>query len=86
MRKTSSIAVGPLFGKYKLMCFFVKGPAGCQLYISKMYFTHRQTAGVSKRIWSLNIDTSNSREYETRGGHSGRPSEYLRSLLTGTAV
>jgi len=55
-------------------------------FISKMYFSHWKTPGVSKRMWSVNLDASISGEYRTLGGHSGRPSESLRSLKTGTGV
>ena len=43
--------------------------------ISKMYFSHWKTPGVSVRMWSINLDASISGEYQTLGGHSGRPSE-----------
>jgi len=43
--------------------------------ISKMYFSHWKTLGVSERMWSVNLDASNSGECQTFGGHSGRPSE-----------
>jgi hypothetical protein len=36
---------------------------------------------VSDRMWSVNLDTSNSEEYQTVGGHSGRSSESLQSLM-----
>jgi len=55
-------------------------------YISKMYSSHWMTPGVSERMWSANLDASFSGEYQTLGGHSGRPSEYLGSLRTDTAV
>jgi len=43
--------------------------------ISKMYFSHWKSPGVSERMWSVNLDESISGEYQTVGGHSGRPSE-----------
>ena len=43
--------------------------------ISKMYFSHFQPPGVSERMWSVNLDASISGEYQTIGGHSGRPWE-----------
>jgi len=47
---------------------------------------HWKTPGVSERMWSVNLDASISGEYQTLGGHCGRPSEYLGSLMTGTGV
>ena len=44
-------------------------------YISKMYFSHWMPPGMSERMWSVNLDVSISGEYQTLGGHSGRPSE-----------
>jgi len=43
--------------------------------ISKMYFSHWNTPGVSERMWSVILDASISGEYQTLGGHSCRPSE-----------
>ena len=43
--------------------------------ISKMYFSHWKTPGVSERMWSVILDASISGEYQTLGGHSCRPSE-----------
>ena len=37
-------------------------------------------------MWSVNLEASISGEYQTLGGHSGRPSEELGSLMTGTGV
>jgi len=54
--------------------------------IGKMHFSHWKPPGVSKRMWSVNSDASVSGEYQTLGGHSGRPSEYLRSLMTCSGV
>ena len=45
------------------------------LCISKMYFSHWKSPGVSERMWSVNLDASISGEYQTIGGDSGRPSE-----------
>jgi len=45
------------------------------LYISKMYFSLWKTPGVSERLWSVNLEASISREYQTLGGYSGRRSE-----------
>jgi len=45
------------------------------LNISKMYFSHWKAPGESERMWSVNLDASISGEYQTRGGHSCRPSE-----------
>jgi len=56
------------------------------LDISKMYFSHWAPPGVSERMWSVNIKASISWEYQTLGGHSGRPCQYLGSLMTGTGV
>ena len=58
----------------------------CSIDISKMYFSHWMTPGVSERMWSVNWDASISGEYQTLGGHSGRPSELLGSLMTATEV
>jgi len=44
-------------------------------YISKMYFSLWNTPEVSERMWSVNLDASILEEYQTVGGHSGRPSE-----------
>jgi len=54
--------------------------------ISKMYFSLWKTPEVSERMWSVNLDASISEEYQTVGGHSGRPSELLRSPMSGTGV
>jgi len=43
--------------------------------ISKMYFSHWKPPGVFESMWSVNLDASISGEYQTLGGHSGRPSE-----------
>jgi len=51
-----------------------------------MYFSPWKPPGVSLRMWSVNLDESISGEYQTLGGNSGRPLEYLRSLMTGTGV
>jgi hypothetical protein len=52
-------------------------PGGCKDYnnISKMYFSLWKPPEVSERMWSVNLDVSISGEYQTVGGHSGRPSE-----------
>jgi len=57
-------------------------PTRCKLvhryigsYISKMYFSHWKTPGVSERMWSVNLDASISGEYQTLRGHSSRSSE-----------
>ena len=42
--------------------------------ITKMYFSLWETPGVSERMWSGNLEASISEEYQTLGGHSGRPS------------
>jgi hypothetical protein len=42
--------------------------------------------GVCERMWSVNLDALFSGEYQTQGGHSSRPSQYLRSLMTCTEV
>jgi hypothetical protein len=51
--------------------------ASCVLYvnISKMYFSRWEPPGVSERMWSVKLEASISGEYQTLGGHSGRPSE-----------
>jgi len=41
----------------------------------KMYCSHWEPPGVSERMWSVNLDASISGEYQTLGGHSGRPAE-----------
>jgi len=41
---------------------------------------------VSERMWSVNLESSISEEYQTIGGHSSHHSEYLGSLMTGTEV
>jgi len=51
-----------------------------------MYFSLWKTPGVSERMWSVNLEASISGEYQTLGGYSGRPSEELGSLTTGTGV
>jgi hypothetical protein len=45
------------------------------LYISKMYFSHWEPPGVSKRRRSVNLEASISGENQTLGRHSGQPSE-----------
>ena len=44
-------------------------------HISKMYFSHWKTPGVSERMWSVILDASISGEYQTLGEHSCWPSE-----------
>jgi len=51
-----------------------------------MCYSLWKTPGVSERMWSVNYEVSISGEYQTLGGYSGRPSEYVRSLTTGTGV
>ena len=55
-------------------------------HISKMYFSLWTPPGVSERMWSVSFEVSISGEYQTLGGHSGRLSEQLGSLMTGTEV
>jgi len=55
---------------------------GIDSNISTMYFSHWNHPGVSERMWSVNLDTSNSGEYQTLGGHSCRPSEELGAPMT----
>jgi hypothetical protein len=43
--------------------------------ISKMYFSRWEPPGVSEWMWSVNVKASISGEYQTLGGHSGRPSK-----------
>jgi len=50
--------------------------------ISKMYLCHRKAPGVSERMWSVNLDASIAGEYETLGGHSCWPSDYLGVPVT----
>jgi len=47
----------------------------CRPYISKMYFSLWKPPGASDRMWSVSLEASISGEYQTPGGHSGRPSE-----------
>jgi hypothetical protein len=51
-----------------------------------MYISLWKPPEGSKRMWSVNLDASSSGEYQTVGGHSSQPSEYLRSPMTGTGV
>jgi hypothetical protein len=44
-------------------------------FISKMDFSHWRPPGVLERMWSGNLDASIPGDYQTLGGHSGRPSE-----------
>jgi len=55
---------------------------GKESHISKMYFSHWKPPGVSERMWSVNLNASISGEYQTLGGHSCRPSEYLGAPAT----
>jgi len=55
---------------------------GKESHISKMYFSHWKPPGVSERMWSVNLNASISGEYQTLGGHSCRPSEYLGAPMT----
>ena len=41
---------------------------------------------MSGRMWSVNLDASISGEYQTLGGHSSQPSEYLGALVTSLGV
>jgi len=50
--------------------------------ISKMYFSHWKSPGVSERMWSVNLDASISGEYQTLGEHSCRLSEQLGLPVT----
>jgi len=43
--------------------------------ISKMYFSLWKPPEGSERMWSVNLGASGSGEYQSTGGHSGRPSE-----------
>ena len=43
--------------------------------ISKMCFSHGEPPGVCERRRSVKLEASISREDQTLGGHSGRPSE-----------
>jgi len=45
------------------------------MIISKMYFSLWKTAGVSERMWSVNLEASISGDDQTLGGYSGWPSE-----------
>jgi hypothetical protein len=54
--------------------------------ISKMDFSHGEDPGVRERRRSVNLEESIPGEYQTLGGHWGRPSEYLGSLITGFAI
>jgi hypothetical protein len=56
------------------------------IHISKMYFSLWKTAGVSERMWSVNIEESISGEYQTLGGYSGRSAEELGSQMTDTGT
>jgi len=56
------------------------------LHISKMYFSHWEPPGVCERRRSVNLESSISGENQTLGRHSGRPSELLESLMTGTGA
>jgi len=49
-----------------------------------MYFSLWKTPSVSERMRSVNLEASISGEYQTLGEYSGRPSEDLGSLMTGT--
>jgi hypothetical protein len=42
---------------------------------SKMYFSRWKYPGVSERMWSVNLEASVSREYQTLEGYSGRLTE-----------
>jgi len=50
--------------------------------ISKIHFSQWKPQGVSKRMWSVNLDASISGEYRTLGGQSGWPSEELGARTT----
>jgi len=54
--------------------------------ISKMYFSHWGPPGVCERRRSVNLEVSISEENQILGGHSGLPSEKLRSLTTRTGA
>ena len=55
-------------------------------YIGKMYFSHWEPQGVSATMWSVYLEGSIAGEYQIVGGHSGRRTEYLGSLMTSTGV
>jgi len=59
---------------YNAMHEGLESASPCE-YISKMYLILWKPPGVSERMWSVNLDASNSGEYQTLGGHSCRPSE-----------
>jgi hypothetical protein len=50
-----------------------------------MYSGDWKPPGVPEKMLSVNLDASISGEYQTLGGHSNQPSEYLESLKTATA-
>jgi len=54
--------------------------------ISKIYFSASEPPGVSERMWSVNLEASIPGEYQTIGGHSGRPLEWMGSLMSRTGV
>ena len=55
-------------------------------FISKMKFSRWQPPGVCEWRRSVNLEVSIPGENKTLGGHSGRPSELLESLMTGTGA
>jgi len=50
-----------------------------------MNVRHWEPPGVSQKMCRVNMEASMSGEYQTLGGDSGGPWEYLASLMTGTA-
>lgn len=41
---------------------------------------------MTERMWGAILNGLISGEYQTEGGHSGKPSEELKSLIIGTGV
>jgi len=56
---------------------------GPNRFISTMYCSHWEPPAVCERRRSVNLEASIIGENQSLGGHSGRPLEYVRSLMTG---
>jgi hypothetical protein len=77
---------GPEMTLHQLRERAVCGTAADDTFISKMYFSLSESSGLFDRRWSVYLEGSISGENQTLAGHSGRPLEYLRSLMSGTGA
>jgi hypothetical protein len=83
--RVTAIPYSWLATRLRSLAIIIHTPIYCHLspcFISKMYVSYWKPVGVSERMWSVNSDASISEEYQTLGGHSCWPSEYMGALDT----